>query len=217
MILDKRDVLPKIDGSTLELGCGNRRRIPDAITIDRIDYDCVDIVGEVFEVLEQIPDNCIQRVYSSHFFEHIENLPLLMNHLTRILKAGGILHAVVPHFSNPYFYSDLTHKTSFGLYTFSYLVNDSLFKRKVPQYSKPFPFSLSRVRLIFKSSPPFYFRYIFKKGLEYIFNLHRGIQELYEENLCYFFPCYEICFEMKRLNNSPAESSPESIHDGFLL
>src|SRR6185312_2948084 len=38
-----------------------------------------------------------------------------------VLEPGGEFRAVVPHFSNLHFYSDPTHRTFFGLYTFSYL------------------------------------------------------------------------------------------------
>jgi hypothetical protein len=58
---------------------------------------------------------------------------------------------------------------------------------------------LSQADLIFKSSPPFYARYASKKILQAVFNLNRYTRELYEENFCYLFPCYEILFEMRRM------------------
>ena len=98
-----------------------------------------------------------------------------------------------------YFYSDYTHRGFFGLYSFSYLVSDSIHRRKVPTYGREICFELSQADLVFKSSPPFYVRYAYKQILQVVFNLNRYTRELYEENFCYLFPCYEIRFEMRRM------------------
>lgn len=198
-IIDKKNILNRIkeiEDLTLELGCGNYKRNKDAIGIDVIDHNCVDIVGDVYDVLRKIPNNSVSAVYSYHFFEHVEDLGALMKELTRIIKENGLLVAVTPHFSNPYFYSDCTHKNQFGLYSFSYLSSDSIFARKVPNYNKSHKFDLCKVKLIFKSPQPFYFRWGLKKLFQAIFNLNRYMMEFYEENLCYIFPCYEIRYEM---------------------
>ena len=201
-IIDKKNILPKLrelDSVILEIGCGNRKRVADAIGIDILDYDCVDIVGEVFEVLEAIPTSSVDAIFSYHFFEHIPNLNSLMLQLERVLKNGGTIEVVVPHFSNPYFYSDYTHKSFFGLYTFCYFASSSLFQRQVPSYKRQMKCELCKVDLIFKSPPPFYVRYGFKKVLEKVINLNNYTQEFYEENLCYIFPCYEIKYILKKI------------------
>jgi len=199
-IIDKRACLAQLQDATLELGCGGHKRHPEAIGIDALDHECVDIVGDVYEVLEQVPAASVKAVYSYHFFEHVTDIPRLMDLLARAILPGGLLRVVVPHFSNPYFYSDHTHRGFFGLYSFSYLVSDNIHRRKVPAYGRQACFELSRAELIFKSSPPFYVRYGFKKILQIVFNLNRYTRELYEENFCYLFPCYEIRFEMRRSN-----------------
>ena len=200
-IIDKRACLPQMHGAALELGCGGRKRHPEAIGIDALDHECVDVVGDVYEVLEQVPTASVKAVYAYHFFEHVSDLPKLMDLLARVIQPGGLLRVVVPHFSNPYFYSDHTHRGFFGLYSFSYLVSDSIHRRKVPTYGREICFELSQADLIFKSSPPFYVRYACKQILQTVFNLNRYSRELYEENFCYLFPCYEIRFEMRRTSS----------------
>ncbi|MBW6504972.1 class I SAM-dependent methyltransferase [bacterium] len=193
-LIDKRGLLPNFNYRNpiiLELGCGNRKRIPNAIGIDLIDYECVDIVGDAVEVLQGIPDATVDMILSRHFFEHVTNLEILLQEVIRVTRIGGRLEVVVPHFSNPYYYSDPTHKNYFGLYTFSYLAEDHLLRRRVPHY-KTVSLSLIKVDLRFKSSPPFYFRYCVKRFFGSIFNSCRYMQEFYEENFCYIFPCYEI-------------------------
>jgi ubiquinone/menaquinone biosynthesis C-methylase UbiE len=198
-IIDKKNVLLNLHADKkikLELGCGSKKKHDDAIGIDALDYPCVDIVGDIFDVLQKIPDETIHEIYSYHFFEHVENLSLLMKELERVIIHKGKLKVVVPHFSNPYYYSDYTHKNPFGLYSFSYFTRDSIFTRKAPTYKKTPVFNLTKVILIFKSPRPFYFRWLFKKMFQYIFNLNNYMKELYEENFCYFIPCYEIQYEM---------------------
>jgi len=180
----------------LELGCGPCKRHVDAIGIDVLDYDGVDLVGDVFDVLKLFPDNSVDAVMAYHFIEHVADLPGLMSVLARIVKPGGSLELVAPHFSNPYFYSDPTHKQTFGLYTFCYYAESRLFKREVPSYVRNPVFSLAGVDLIFKSNRPFYFRYGVKTLMGFLFNSSAFMREFYEENLCYMFPCYEVRYRI---------------------
>jgi len=197
-VLDKRNLVSNLSGATLELGCGSSKRLAHSIGIDRIDYDCVDVVGDVYEVLDQIPSQSIPAVHSYHFFEHVQDVGLLIEKIARVLITNGILEVVVPHFSNPYYYSDYTHRNFFGLYSLSYLSEDAILRRKVPHYTPSLWFELEEVHLIFKSSPPFYGRHFLRKALQIIFNVNSYMKEFYEENCCYLFPCYEIRFLLRK-------------------
>lgn len=202
--IDKTQAIERLRDGTcdaLELGCGPNKRHADAIGIDRLDYAGVDLVGDVFEVLRSLPDACARAVHAYHFFEHIDDLPALLEEIARVLMPGGWLDVEVPHFSNPYFYSDPTHSRFFGLYTFSYWANEKLFRRRVPQYGVAPCFELIDVRLDFDS--PFPVRALIKRVIGPIFNLTRWLQEFHEENLCYTLPCYQLRFSLRRL---PAQS-----------
>lgn len=187
------------DRIILELGCGEKKRHPDAIGIDALYYTGVDIVGDIYSVLEQFPDCSVSAVYSYHCFEHLVNLEEIISQLGRIMKKHSELFIVVPHFTNPYYYSDSTHRQPFGLYTFSYYSNDSLFSRRCPKYQRKINFEIEEVKLIFKSPLPFYGRYSIKKIFQFVFNLNRYLMEFYEENLSWLIPCYEIQFKLVRL------------------
>lgn len=194
-VIDQIGALPQV---VLEIGCGPNKRISEAIGIDALDYDGVDLVGDVFDVLGAMPSACVDRIHSFHFFEHIADFQRLVGEVARVLKNGGELEVVVPHFSNPYFYSDPTHRTFFGLYTFSYYATESLFRRKVPTYQHDVQFELTEVDLGFKSTRPFYARHAFKKTLGFVFNSCGYLKEFYEENLSYLFPCYEIRYKLQK-------------------
>ncbi len=197
--IDKINFLTEIknyDYVALELGCGLNKANPKFIGIDVLDYPNVDIVGDIFEVLSACPTSSVDLIFSSHFFEHIDKLELLLSEIARVLKKSGVLEIIVPHFSNPYYYSDYSHKTTFGLYSMSYFSVDNLFKRKVPVYNKKLQYELREVRLVFQSSRPFYFRYLLKKLIQIFVNLNSYTKEFYEENLCYMFPCYGISYKL---------------------
>lgn len=182
----------------LELGCGPRKRIPGSIGIDMRAYDGVDVVGDVLDVLGAIPAASVDVVHSSHVLEHLDGLAELMRELRRIVKPGGRVITLVPHFSNPYYYSDYTHRRQFGLYSFSYLARDPLFHRRVPHYDGEPGFVLVDVRLGFKAAPPMYLRHAFRRALGVLVNATRLTQEWYEAGWCWLFPCYEIEFVVER-------------------
>jgi ubiquinone/menaquinone biosynthesis C-methylase UbiE len=195
-IIDKKNIVPdllSLDCVTIELGCANSKLNSKSIGIDIIDFDDVDLVGDVYEILELFPNSSVDKVLAYHFMEHVIDVELLLKYLNRILKDNGVIEFVVPHFSNPFYYSDPTHKTFFGLYTFQYFLDSkSIFNRKVPNYNSSLKLEVKKVDLIFKSVRPHYFRHFIKKIIEKIFNLNIWTKEFYEENLCYLFPCYEV-------------------------
>jgi len=180
----------------VELGCGPSRMFNHSITIDKIDLETVDIVADINNGLEFIPDNTIDEVYSNHFLEHVQNLEFVMSEIYRILKPGGRKIGTVPHFSNPHFYSDYTHIHFFGLYSFYYMTKISSLKRKVPTFYNNLNFIVIDVRFRFYSS--FKIRNHIKKIYQIIFNMNGYMKEYYEENLCYIFPANEIYFVLEK-------------------
>jgi SAM-dependent methyltransferase len=198
---DKHDSLPRIehaDKVLLDLGCGRHKRNPQAVGIDIADHECVDIVGDIAEVLELVPPNKVAGIYSYHCLEHMADLRGTLSQIARVLIPGGICEITVPHFSNPYYYSDPTHKTPFGLYTMSYFVRTDIFQRRVPAYWDGMPLELKQVSLEFKSERPFYARYSIKRLITFIVNSCGYLKEFYEENLTFILPCYEIKYVLQK-------------------
>jgi SAM-dependent methyltransferase len=185
---------------SLELGCGPYRAFPTYLGVDSLDYPGVDISSDVFEFLEGLPGGCVENVHSSHFLEHVSDLTRLIDELARVCKPGARVVSVVPHFSNPYFYSDPTHTRFFGLYTMSYFARDALFRRTVPTYGKSPAFDLEDLRLSFRS--PFRLRYALRLPVQWAVNATRWGQEFYEEFLTPFFYCYELTYTLVRNDQS---------------
>lgn len=179
----------------LELGSGPSKT-PGRIGIDRLDLPGVDIVADINEGFPYLPDHSVDEIHSKSLFEHIEDLAGFMREIIRVLKKDGRNYLFVPHFSNPYYYSDYTHRRFMGLYTFYYFVDEKYqLYRKVPNFYSDTRIRILSQRLVFQSS----FRGVnfLKKVFERFVNLTSWLQEFYEENLCYLIPCYglKIVFE----------------------
>ena len=136
----------------VELGCGQKKK-PGRVTIDKIDLPHVDIVADIENGLPFLLDNSVDEIHCRSVLEHIENFENLMREITRVLKKNGKANIFVPHFSNPYYYSDHTHKRFFGLYSFYYFVDKQhQLKRKVPDFYSDIRINIISLRLVFRSS-----------------------------------------------------------------
>lgn len=181
----------------IDLGCGPSKKY-GMVGIDILPLPGVDIVANLEEGLPEIPDHSVDEIHSAHFLEHVMNFELLMSEIHRILKPGGIAKITVPHFSNPYYYSDYTHKRFFGLYSFDYFSSKPTgYKRTIPVYNDKFSFSVISRKLVFKS-PTFFIRNLVKKHLwTRLFNSTKYLQALYEDAFTGYIPCYEVVFVLK--------------------
>lgn len=188
--IDIEKILNGKDPMIIELGCGRKKK-EGRITVDKVDLPGVDIVADLEDGLAFLPNNSIDEIHCRSVLEHIENFESLMAEIVRVLKKSGTAHIFVPHFSNPYYYSDYTHRRFFGLYTFYYFVNPkNQLSRKVPDFYTNTRIKILSQRLIFRSA----FKIInpFKKLFGWYINLHTFLQQYYEENLCYMIPCHGI-------------------------
>jgi SAM-dependent methyltransferase len=191
--LIKIDIEKELGGDgpiVIELGCGGKKR-EGRITVDKVDLPEVDIVADLEDDLAFLPDHSVDEIHCRSVLEHIENLENLMAEIVRVLKTDGTAHIFVPHFSNPYYYSDYTHKRFFGLYTFYYFVRPQYqLRRKVPDYYTQTKIRILSQRLVFRSA----FKLVnpFKKLFGWFINLHGFLRQYYEENLCYMIPCHGI-------------------------
>jgi SAM-dependent methyltransferase len=167
----------------VEIGCGPVKPA-GSIGIDIVDLPNVDIIADVNAGMEFFPDSSVDEVHASHFLEHAKNLVLVMAEIARILKPDGKFYIIVPHFSNPHYYSDYTHRTPWGLYTIGYFCKrDWPYSRQVPTFYNQVDFVLISQRIVFSSR----FRLIkwAKKCVQLLVNSTPFLQEFYEEILAW--------------------------------
>ena len=197
--IDLETVLAGPNPVVVELGCGDKAEpfaTDGRIGIDLVDLDNVDIVADLEVGLTFLPDASVDKIHARSLFEHINNFDLLLSEILRVLKSDGVCHLLVPHFSNPYHYSDPTHVRFFGLYSFNYYSQKQQhYGRRVPTFYTESRLEIISLKLRFRS--PFRGRKWWKRLHEKLFNLTPWMQEFYEENLCYLFPCYGIVIEFR--------------------
>lgn len=200
MIADKKNIIPQLTmlkPVIFDLGCGTFKQQSHWIGVDMLDTSAADIIGDVYEVIKALPDNCADEIHAFHFFEQLPHIPALLIEISRILKPTGFIEVVVPHFSNAYFYSDYTLRHFFGLNSFSYLIKDNLLKRKVPQYSIDTGLQLKSIFLHFKY--PWIINRPFRTFFQLLFNTSNFMKEWYEDSRSSNIFCYEIQFILTKL------------------
>ena len=135
----------------VELGCGTAK-LPGRIGVDLLDLPGVDIVADLNDGLPFFPDGSVDEIHCRSLLEHLDNFELLIRDIVRVLKPSGRCFTFVPHFSNPYYYSDPTHRRFFGLYTFYHFVDQAKQpRRKVPTFYWDTRIDVLKIRLKFTS------------------------------------------------------------------
>ncbi len=194
---------------TIELGCGRSKLRPDSTGIDALAFPGVDIVGALPAALADVRSSSVDIVFSHHFLEHLDDIDELMAECRRILRPAGTFIAVVPHFSNPYYYSDPTHRLQFGLYSMSYHAADAIHRRQLDEYavdSEPH-FRLVEVRYSFKTSVRRPLEFVVARPLELAVNRWVRFREFYERRLVWLWPCAELRFVLER-TSAPTPNEP---------
>jgi SAM-dependent methyltransferase len=185
--IDLQKILKSREAVILELGCGANRK-PGRICVDKIDLPGIDIVTDIEEGLGFLPDNSVDEIHCRSMMEHIDNFEQLLKEIVRVLKSTGKAYVFVPHFSNPYYYSDYTHKRFFGLYSFYYFVEPEFqLKRKVPVFYTSTRIKILSLKLTFRT--PFFFSRHLRKVFGLFINSHRALKEFYELHLSNIIPC----------------------------
>lgn len=194
-------------GLRLNLGCGHKA-VEGYVGVDIGEARAAEVKADVGALLRRLPDASVAALYTRHFLEHVappDLLPLLAQ-MDRVLRPGGRLRVIVPHFSNPFFYSDPTHRQAFGVHTFSYLCERSCLRREVPRYAAIRGWSLERVRLGFVP-----WKRLRLLGIKLPMPsdlLNAGLRrstlatELFERYLCWVLPIYEVEYEIAKAGAS---------------
>jgi len=179
----------------LNLGSG-RRSIPGFYNVDLVTLPNVDMLADLNQPLTELPNDCVDTIYCRHTLEHVDNLLGALAELHRITRPAGTIEIVVPHFSNPYYYSDPTHVRFFGLYSFFYFCdNADQPRRKVPNFYAPMRFRVESVRFnLMKES-------LFDKAVRALVQpfINRGIGWLdwYERRLCRILPVSDLRYVLR--------------------
>jgi SAM-dependent methyltransferase len=106
-------------GKGLDIGCG-RNKSAGCVGMDRVALDGVDVVHDVNVAPWPFPDNEFSLVRMSHVIEHCDSILVTMEEAHRVLRDGGIVEIVTPHYTDPVSWQDVTHKWHLNSRSFDY-------------------------------------------------------------------------------------------------
>lgn len=179
-------------GQKLKLNIGGGATVKEGyFNLDLVELPQVDIVADLNQPFSLLPDNSVERVYTCHVLEHVSNLLGLMEELHRICTPGAEIEIIVPHFSNPLYYSDPTHVRPWGIYTIAYFMDkEDQVGRKVPCYYSKARFKLKSRRIVFARTN--LLDRIFVPALRSILNRWFSAMEIYERRWSWIYPAWEL-------------------------
>lgn len=118
-----------VDKKVLDVGCG-QNKFAGAIGIDANPRSHADVIHNLGDFPYPFLDDEFDEIICRHVIEHVPDVLGFVNELHRITKPGGVLKIVTPHYSNPDWATDPTHRNHFNSYSFTCFM----------PASTPFPF-----------------------------------------------------------------------------
>jgi len=110
---------PKI----LDVGCGWNKS-PGAIGIDANPKTHADVIHDLGSTPYPFPDDDFDEIVCRHVAEHVPDVMSFVAELHRITKAGGRILITTPHYTNPDWATDPTHRNHFNSYSFNCFVDE---------------------------------------------------------------------------------------------
>lgn len=107
----------------LDVGCG-RNKHPGAIGLDSNARTDADVIHDLGDIPYPFADDEFDEVIGSHVIEHVPDVMAFVSELYRITKPGGRIKILTPHYSNPDWPNDPTHRNHLNSYSFNYFIED---------------------------------------------------------------------------------------------
>lgn len=107
----------------LDVGCG-RNKHPGAIGLDSNSRTDADVIHDLGDLPYPFPDDEFDEVIGNHVIEHVPDVMAFVSELYRITRPGGRIRILTPHYSNPDWPNDPTHRNHLNSYSFNYFIED---------------------------------------------------------------------------------------------
>ncbi len=175
----------------LDVGCGTNKQV-GAIGLDNNPRTAADVIHDLGEVPYPFADDEFDEIISRHAVEHIPDVMAFVTELYRITKNGGRIKLVTPHYTNPDWATDPTHRNHFNSYSFNtFMPERQTFDFYTDVKLKPLRTYVSLLKL---------WRAL---GIEFFVNLDqksprlRFTRKFWEHYLSYIFRGKELHFEFE--------------------
>ncbi len=110
----------------LDIGCGINKT-PGAIGMDINPRTNADVIHDLDELPYPFETDQFDEVVGLHVIEHVRDPMAVMAELHRITRNGGMVKLVTPHWTNPDWATDLTHRNHLNSYSFRNLQEQAVF------------------------------------------------------------------------------------------
>jgi SAM-dependent methyltransferase len=104
----------------LDVGCG-RLKHPGAVGLDQLPNTDADIVHDLDETPYPLQSDSFDLVIARHVLEHVAAPLDVLAEIHRVLRPGGVVIIITPHFSSSTSWTDPTHRHHFTSRSFDYL------------------------------------------------------------------------------------------------
>lgn len=172
----------------VDLGCGINKKKEGYIGVDQFEGFGVDIVCDIDKGIS-LEDNTVDKLYSSHFLEHVKDFIKTMEEIYRICKPNAEIEIKVPHFSGISGYC-VFHKRFFRYDSF-----DNLDKNKRRMFvTDKCDIEIISKRIIFDKRWYMAYNYI----VEPLANYNKFTIKVYEGTfLRNLFPAFELHYKLR--------------------
>jgi SAM-dependent methyltransferase len=107
----------------LDIGCGTNKAA-GAVGMDVNPRTAADVIHDLDDLPYPFADDEFDEVIGRHVIEHVRDPMAVMCELHRITRNGGLVRLVTPHWTNPDFATDLTHRNHLNSYSFRNLTDE---------------------------------------------------------------------------------------------
>jgi len=107
----------------LDVGCGVNKQ-PGTIGIDRNTASSADVLCDLNRLPYPFADNSFDRVLALHVIEHVDDVIGTMEEFHRLVRPGGTVRIVTPHYTDFSSFCDPTHRSHLNSFSFRYFGPD---------------------------------------------------------------------------------------------
>jgi len=172
---------------TLDVGCG-LRKAPGAIGIDRNPASAADVLCDLDRLPYPFADGAFDRLRAVHVIEHVSDVIRTMEEFHRLLRPGGRVFLVTPHYTDFSSFCDPTHHWHLNSFSFRYFGED----HGGFGYYSPVKFREISVRVRLLA----FWRAL---GFEFLVNHSRRFRRFWEHYLCFLVRGKVMEFELEAL------------------
>lgn len=131
----------------LDVGCG-ANKTEGAIGLDNNPRTNADVIHDLGQLPYPFADNEFDLVVSNHVVEHVPDVMAFITELYRVTRNGGRIKLLTPHYTNPDWANDPTHRNHINSYTFNtFLAGRQLFDFYTDIQLKPISCHVSLLNL----------------------------------------------------------------------